>query len=424
MPDRGEAIELSIEKPAAGGRMLARHNGKVVFVHGAIPGERVRARLERVERQLSFASVSEILEPSPDRRQPATDLLCGGCTYAHIVYPRQLTLKAELIQEAFARLGKVPLDAAVVVQASPERGYRLKARFHVSAGRVGFYREATHELCDAATTGQLREDSVTAAIASVEAAIAIAPLTSAELSENIAADERVMYLEGQPGEIVPATALEAAMNAGGLTGCSSASAGEERAVGIPVVTDPMPVLTGGRAKSGQLQRHAESFFQANRYLLADLVATVHESVLPEGEVVDLYAGVGLFSISLAHAGRQGIVAVEGNRTSVNDLMANASACGQSVRVVFGSVEDFLASSRIDAHTIIVDPPRTGMSRAAMEAVIRAAARRVVYVSCDPPTLARDARRLIDAGYRLSSLRAFDLFPNTPHVETVCVFDRS
>ena len=424
MPDRGEAIELSIEKPAAGGRMLARHNGKVVFVHGAIPGERVRARLERVERQLSFASVSEILEPSPDRRQPATDLLCGGCTYAHIVYPRQLTLKAELIQEAFARLGKVPLDAAVVVQASPERGYRLKARFHVSAGRVGFYREATHELCDAATTGQLREDSVTAAIASVEAAIAIAPVTSAELSENIAADERVMYLEGQPGEIIPATALEAAMNAGGLTGCSSASAGEERAVGIPVVTDPMPVLTGGRAKSGQLQRHAESFFQANRYLLADLVATVHESVLPEGEVVDLYAGVGLFSISLAHAGREGIVAVEGNRTSVNDLMANASACGQSVRVVFGSVEDFLASSRSDAHTIIVDPPRTGMSRAAMEAVIRAAARRVVYVSCDPPTLARDARRLIDAGYRLSSLRAFDLFPNTPHVETVCVFDRS
>ncbi len=216
MPDRGEAIELSIEKPAAGGRMLARHNGKVVFVHGAIPGERVRARLERVERQLSFASVSEILEPSPDRRQPATDLLCGGCTYAHIVYPRQLTLKAELIQEAFARLGKVPLDAAVVVQPSPEHGYRLKARFHVSAGRVGFYREATHELCDAATTGQLREDSVTAAIASVEAAIAIAPLTSAELSENISADERVMYLEGHQGEIIPATALEAAMNAGGF----------------------------------------------------------------------------------------------------------------------------------------------------------------------------------------------------------------
>ncbi len=154
------------------------------------------------------------------------------------------------------------------------------------------------------------------------------------------------------------------------------------------------------------------------------MATVHESVLPEGEVVDLYAGVGLFSISLAHAGREGIVAVEGNRTSVNDLMANASACGQSVRVVVGSVEDFLASSRSDAHTIIVDPPRTGMSRAAMEAVIRAAARRVVYVSCDPPTLARDARRLLDAGYRLSSLRAFDLFPNTPHVETICVFDRS
>src|SRR4029450_739848 len=128
MPDRDDDFGLSIEKPAAGGRMLARHNGKVIFVHGAIPGERVRVRLERVERQLAFASVNEILESSPDRRQPDTDLWCGGCSYAHIVYPRQLTLKAELIQQAFSRLGRVPLDGDVAVQASPERGYRLKGR--------------------------------------------------------------------------------------------------------------------------------------------------------------------------------------------------------------------------------------------------------------------------------------------------------
>jgi 23S rRNA (uracil1939-C5)-methyltransferase len=423
MPDRGDDFELSIEKPAAGGRMLARHDGKVIFVHGAIPGERVRVRLERVERQLAFASVTEILESSPDRRQHDTDLWCGGCSYAHIVYPRQLALKAELIREAFARLGRVPLDGDVAVQASPERGYRLKARFHVSSGRVGFYRESTHELCDAATTGQLREDSLAAAIASVEAALAIAPVVAAELSENIAAAERVVHLEGSAGDTIPSRALEAAMSAGKLTGCSSGFAGEGRAVGIPVVTDPMSVLTKGRATSGRLQRHAESFFQANRYLLADLLATVLAAVPPERGVVDLYAGVGLFSISLARLGRERIVAVEGNRTSVKDLMANASECGRAVRIVFSSVEDFLSSSQPDADAIIVDPPRTGMSRAAMQAVIRAAADRVIYVSCDPPTLARDARRLLDSGYRLSSLRAFDLFPNTPHVETVVIFDR-
>ena len=424
MPDFGDDIELSIEKPAAGGRMLARHDGKVVFVQGAIPGERVRARLERVERQLAFATATEILEPSPHRRPTATDPLCGGCSYAHIAYPRQLTLKAEVIQDAFTRLGRIPLESRITVQPSPEHGYRLKARFHISSGRVGFYREATHELCDAASTGQLREDSVAAAIIAIEAALAAGPVMSAELSENLAADARVLYLEGTPGGVITSTALEAAVKAANLTGCSSGSAGESRTVGIPVVTDPLPVLTGGRAGSGQLERHAESFFQANRYLLPDLVATVLDSVPADGDVIDLYAGVGLFSISLAHSGREGIVAVEGNRTSVKDLMANASTCGAAVRVVFGSVEDFLAGGRHRAVNLIVDPPRTGMSRGAMEAVVQMSCRRVVYVSCDPPTLARDARRLLDGGYRLRSLRAFDLFPNTPHVETVALFDRA
>ena len=422
MAEPGEDVDLTIEKPAAGGRMLARHNGRVVFVHGGIPGERVRACLEKVERQLAFASVTEILEPSPDRR-PTADLRCGGCSYAHIAYPRQLALKAELVREALARLGHIELNAPVAVQASPERAYRLKARFHVSGGRVGFYREGTHELCDAAATGQLRDDSVAAVVAAVDAARRIAPVVAAELSENIAADQRVVRLEGTADEVIPTPALEAAMTAAALSGCSSSSGQEMRVVGIPVVTDPVWVLTAGRAASGQLQRHAESFFQANRYLLPDLVTTVLDSVPAPGDVVDLYAGVGLFSISLAHTGRQRVIAVEGSRTSVSDLMANASSCGDAISVVFASVEEFLARNRHPAGTIIVDPPRTGMSRTALQAVIRARAERLVYVSCDPPTLARDARRLLDAAYRLSSLRAFDLFPNTPHVETVIVFER-
>ena len=194
------------------------------------------------------------------------------------------------------------------------------------------------------------------------------------------------------------------------------------AVGTPFVSDPLPVLTGGRAGSGVLGRHADVFFQANRFLLPELVSAVLDSVLPDGDVLDLYAGVGLFSVSLAMTGRERVTAVEGHRASVRDLMENASACGPSLRVIGESVEDYLRVDGAAAATIVVDPPRTGISRAAIDAVVRSRAPRIVYVSCDPPTMARDARRLLDGGYRLTGLRAFDLFPNTPHVETVGVFD--
>ena len=140
--------------------------------------------------------------------------------------------------------------------------------------------------------------------------------------------------------------------------------------------------------------------------------------------MDLYAGVGLFSVSLAHSGRERITAVEGDRTSARDLMANASRSADAVRVVVGSVEDYLSSRPARADTVIVDPPRTGISRRAIEAMIRTAPRRIVYVSCDPPTMARDAARIVNGGYGLTWLEAFDLFPNTPHVESLGVFDRA
>ena len=427
MLNAGDRIELTVEKPAAGGRMLARHDGRIVFVHGAIPGERVRARIERVERQLAFAATVEILEASPDRREPRVDLACGS-SYAHIQYARQLALKSAVIQETFARLGRIDLADGVTVQPSPEHGYRLRARFHVRDPHraeklwFGFYREGTHELCDARATGHLLDESVSAVEAAVTAAVALAPVSSVQLSETIAADQRALHFEAAGDAVVSSRALESAMRAGQMRGCSASSSGRTIAVGTPAVEDPLIVLTRGRAGSGMLQRHAASFFQANRFLVPDLVATIVDAVRPDGDVVDLYAGVGLFSVALAQSGRERITAVEGDRTSAADLAQNAAACGASVRVVASSVEDYLAGTRTAADTIIVDPPRTGISRAAMTAVVARGARRVIYVSCDPPTMARDARRLLDGGYRLEGLRAFDLFPNTPHVESVGIFD--
>src|SRR6476646_5573658 len=151
----GQQVELTIEKPASGGRMIARHLGQVVLVRGAIPGERVLAWIERAEKRMAYAVTRDVLDASPDRRSGGDDPLCGGALYAHIAYPRQLALKSDVMRDAFARLGQYPIERAVDVTASPEDGYRMRARFHVHGARAGFYREGTHQLCDAAATKQV-----------------------------------------------------------------------------------------------------------------------------------------------------------------------------------------------------------------------------------------------------------------------------
>lgn len=420
----GLEVDLSIEKPVSGGRMIARHDGQVVLVSGAIPGERVTARVTRAEKRIAFAETIHVLEASDDRRAPAGDQACGGCLFAHITYPRQLQLKADIVRDAFARIGRIPIEEAIGVEASPERDYRMRARFHVRDGRPGFYREGTHELCEPRQAGQVLD----AAIDAVEAAVASLgaqglTVVSVELSENIAGDQRALHLdlrEGQPSS----DALERAVAAAGLTGCTARSTDTNfYSAGEPVVSDSTEALSDGRAAGGALRRHPEAFFQANRFLVGRLVGAVLDSV-PAGPVLDLYAGVGLFSVTLASAGRDAIVAVEGDPISGKDLLRNAVPFGDQLRVVRSSVEAYISRDRRTAPaTLIVDPPRTGMSKEAADAVARSGAARVLYVSCDAPTMARDARRLLDGGYTLSNLRGFDLFPNTPHVEMVALFER-
>ena len=425
----GQEVELAIEKPAAGGRMIARHLGQIVLVRGAIPGERVRAWIEKAERRMAYAVTREVIEPSPDRRPGGDDPLCGGALYTHIRYGRQLAIKSDVIRDAFARLGRHPLDAPVEVAASPEEGYRIRARFHVQGGRTGFYREGTHQLCDATATRQLRPEALTALTALAAALERDAPgsVTSIALTENLAGSERAAYLELAAGARVDTAMLERAAATAGVRGISARDTrtGASLTAGIPIVSDPVSALTGDANAAGVLQRHAESFFQGNRYLLKDLVAAV-ASVTPDaGEVLDLYSGVGLFSIALASMGRLELTAVEGDRSSGADLRENARAQAPRVDVRIQRVEEFLASRRgRPPAAIVIDPPRTGLSNEAASAIARHAPQRLVYVSCDPATLARDARKMLDAGYRLASIRAFDLFPNTPHVEAMAVLTRS
>lgn len=418
--ESGTLLTLDIEKPAAGGRMLARHHGQVVLVWGAIPGERVSARVERVGKGVIYADTAQVLSPSPDRRNEAGDWRCGGNVLAFVDYPRQLRLKGQIIQDALARIGRVPLAAPPPVIGSPEHGYRMRARMHASNGRVGFYREGTHELCAVGATRQLA-DATTTWIARVEELTvrhSLTGLAAVEVSENISGGERACHLELHAG--VDASGY--GVLAEGLTGLSAARADRaavEVLSGAPSVVD---LLSGLRVR-----RDVRSFFQGNRFLIEPLVQRV-TSLAGTGPVVDLYAGVGLFGLSLAAAGAPRIIAVEGDPVSGLDLMRNAEPFGGRVHVERRSVEQFLSLIRarnedLADMTVIVDPPRTGMSREALAGTIAQRPRRIVYVSCDVATFARDTRSLMDAGYELGELTGVDLFPNTAHVESIALFTR-
>ena len=274
----GQTVPVAIEKPAAGGRMIARVAGQVVLVADAIPGERVQARVERIGKGVVYAQTLSVDEPSADRRDPFPDPLCGGCLYSHIAYPRQLALKAQVIADAFRRIGRLELPAPLAVAGSPEEGYRMRARFHVRGHRLGFFRENSHEVCDARTTRQLlpeTADTLDQLMAAMRS-LGVESVREIELSENVDATERAVFLDS--GLPIGEAALARMADTGGLTGLGSAWG----AFGSPHVSDSLP-LAGGHIT---LRRHVQAFFQGNRFLLRDLAAHVAALVPERGAVLD------------------------------------------------------------------------------------------------------------------------------------------
>jgi 23S rRNA (uracil1939-C5)-methyltransferase len=424
-----QELSLTIEKPAVGGRMIARHDGQVVFVSGAIPGERVRARIEQIRGGVAYAQTLDVENASPDRRTDAGDPACAGNVLSHVSYARQQCLKAEIVADAFARIARLPPASPVPVRPSPEHGYRMRARLHAREGRIGFFREGTHSLCDAARSGQLLPETLRV-LKAVEARLAdgAAEVREIELSENVAATERALLFELVPRtRLADAHRLPRLLEMDGLTGLVIVRPEAPQFVssrGHPHVSDVLELEVDGRTAHVPLRRHVTAFFQGNRFLLRPLVERVLQLV-PCGSLLDLYAGAGLFGVSHAALGRGSAVAVEGDRQAAEDLRANAAPFRTAVRVVADSVEGFLTRApQAGAATILLDPPRTGMSKEAAQIIVAAGASRVVYVSCDVATLARDVRRFVDAGYHLATLEAFDLFPNTAHVECVAALNRS
>lgn len=416
----GQVLPLAIEKPAVGGRMLARADGRVVLVGGAIPGEQVRARVTAIGKGVVYADTLEVTDASPDRCPPRGDPACGGSTYSHITYAAQLPLKSAVIADALSRIGRIMLPGPVTVVSSPVDGYRMRARLHLRGHSLGFFREETHMLCSARATGQLLPATCDALDAVARAFGTSDMVAEVEIAENLGGTERVVCVESSGSVVAPRLAPDGVP---GLTGLlirpDPASGGPTRLLaGAPWVTDLVDVANAHLA----IRRHVQSFFQGNRYLLAPLIEHVIGLVPDRARMMDLYAGVGLFGLAAALARRATVVAIEGDRHAAADLESNARSL-HDVEAHHESVESFLARRPRTPDVLVVDPPRAGVSRVAMAHLIDLRAPTLVYVSCDVATFARDARRLLDGGYAIGRVSAFDLFPNTPHVETVATFER-
>lgn len=427
-----ETVAVTLEKPVAGGRSLARIDGRVVLVSGGIPGERVRIALERSGKGVAFGTVVEVEGASPDRIVPDVDPLCGGLAFAHVAYPRQLDLKRAIVEDALGRIGRLRDLPPIDIVESPTREWRLRARLHVSGGRVGFYREGTHALCDAGPSGQLAPGLLDLAqdiVGRLRPDVA-RTVEAIVVTQSVDGAARAAHLElSRPlprhGDVWSA----GVQGSDEYTGVSAGLAASRHPVAIaghPWVRESMASLGVTAPDAPALVRHASAFFQGNRCLLPRLVPHVIGTMRGDARVVDLYAGVGVFGIGAAAAGTSSVVCVEGDAVAAEDLVVNAAPYGARVRAVRGDVEGFVkqdAATLADAH-VIVNPPRTGLSRVASEALASAHPSAVTYVSCDPATLARDMQALVASGLQVTSMTMFDLFPMTAHVETVVSLRRT
>lgn len=420
-----QVVVVEIEKIVPGAFGLARVDGRVLLVRGAIPGERVRVAVERAGKGgVQFGRVVEVVDASPDRIEPAHDPRCGGLALSHVRYERQLRLKADMLADALRRTGRLHDVPQVEVMPSPETGWRMRVRLHLVDGQLGFYREGTHTLCTPAPS-QCPESLMDAARATLEwlPDIVRQDVTELSVSEDLAGERRAVLVTtrrasgGRTWTLAPPA---------GVAGVSVVSEGRvpRDVAGDPSLRTSLEALSVKSGPAGRrLQWHPGAFFQANRAIVPALVARVLAS-LDDRPVVDLFAGVGLFGVSAAAAGATDVACVEGEPTAAAWLERNARELPQpeGARLVahHASVEHALAHGLVetDGRVIIVDPPRTGLPAKVTERLAQARQSRLVYVSCDPPTLARDLRRFVEAGWSLTALHAYDMFPQTAHLESV------
>lgn len=400
-------MELTPIDIAHGGEAVARHQGKAHFIAGAMPGERVTGEVVLDKGSWARVEITSVLEASPHRVEPACRHFdaCGGCQWQFADYPTQLEWKRSIVAGQFAHLGKLP-DAPVrdTLAVGPPYAYRNRVDLRVLDGKPALHERRSHRLVPLEVCHLLHP-----ALAEVFAALG--PLDGVDrliLRIGATTGERLAIVEGA----VPDQA--------DTWGCSVAHRSRH---GLTVVIGSGEIHeeVGGT----RLRVTGGTFFQNNTAGAEALVKLVTEAaeVLPYETLLDAYAGGGLFGATVGRsAGR--VLAVETSPMAVSDLRYNLKTSGvEDHRVVPGAFEKVAETLDEYWDVAVVDPPRVGLGLGGVAAVTAAFPRVIAYVSCDPASLARDHRYLVDAGYVLEWAAPVDLFPQTYHVETVAKFVR-
>ncbi len=410
-----DLLTVTLEKWTYGGDALGRlPDGRAVFVPFGLPGEIVRLRLVEEKRDHARAELVEVLQPSPERISPRCRHFgaCGGCHYQHMTYAAQLDAKAAILRDQLERIGKIadpPLKPGV---PSPrEWNYRNHVQFHLTRdGQLGF--QAPHS---------------NAVIPISECHLPEAPLNDVwpqlELESGLGV-ERVGLRLGDEGRVLlvlesdrpepPQVEVEAGLSIVHLFEGDVLVLAGEGAVEISVEA-------GSIRKTFQVS--AESFFQVNTALAGRMVDYLLKA-LPlsaNATLLDVYCGVGLFSAFLAdQTGR--LIGIEASPSACRDFAMNLDQF-DNVELYEAAAEDVLPSLNLGASIALVDPPRAGLGRGVVEALLAQGPGTLAYVSCDPSTLGRDAARLVSGGYRLAEVTPFDLFPQTHSIESISIFEK-
>ena len=402
--------------------------GKTVFLPFVLEGEIVEARLHEQKRSFARAQAESILEPSPHRVEPACPYFqrCGGCHYQHASYDHQLEIKATILKENLRRLAKLELPVPLEVHPSPPWNYRNRTRLKVHGGEqfaLGYYKFNSHELLpveQCPISSPLINRTITALWHLGRSGQIAREIREIEIFTN-SDDSRALielYCEPDaPRRVVRQCAedLKTALPAADTVAAFKATPEAHSPVDLtPIVTLGSGALNY-RVGERSYRVSAGAFFQANRYLVDELVRIVAGGALGE-RALDLYAGVGLFSTALAESFPQ-VICVESSPTGFPDLAYNSPTNARAAQVATGQ---FLSTqgAGLSPDLVVVDPPRSGLGGSVVRQLASLQAPRLTYVSCDPATLCRDLAGLLEAGYHIGRAHLVDLFPQTFHVESV------
>jgi 23S rRNA (uracil1939-C5)-methyltransferase len=404
---------VTAERPAYGGLSIARLDGAVLFVKGAIPGETVDVEVDERKKDYSFGTATHIISPSADRITPECPSFgaCGGCRLQHVSYKRQISLKEEVLLDCLRRVAKTEISLSPPVFGDNPRAYRHRGQFKIAGDSVGFFREKSREVVD----------------------IGECPLMIPEINGLLSGFSRLLKADRDLFRGISELHITygdsglALLKAGDYRGPDTDRAAHALlAAGFGGVCVEYrrgrPLQLGARHTAfdlGGLRYNVspQSFFQGHWELNRRVVALVTEELGPLAgkRVIDLYAGAGNFSLPLALSARE-VIAVEENGSAVSDGAANARINNiRNCRFIKCPAEQFNETGAV--HTLILDPPRLGLAARALERAVSLGAERIVYISCNPSTFARDLKKLLEM-YELESLRLVDFFPQTYHIESV------